>query len=97
MAKKPHPAALPVICTDDTVLPWGEHKGKTLGDIPSNYLLWLLEQKWIADWPSLHTYLKQNKHVLEHEQRETHQAKFHGSDEDWTAGSYDDYLRERGP
>jgi len=27
--------------TDETLMPWGKHKGEMLKDVPANYLLWL--------------------------------------------------------
>lgn len=44
--------------TDDTRIMWGEHRGKLMRDIPASYLVWLLDQRWIGDWPGLHRYLK---------------------------------------
>lgn len=44
--------------TDDTVMPWGAHKGTKLADVPEGYLLWLLEQSWLKEaWPGLYTYV----------------------------------------
>ena len=75
--------------TDDSVMPWGAHKGKRLRDIQPSYLLWLFEQPWIKDYAGLHAYLKKNEDLLMEEKRE-------GSDDngrDFT--SYDDYKNYR--
>lgn len=44
--------------TDDTVMPWGPHKGKKLRDLPGDHLQWLNEQRWIVDWPGLRSWLR---------------------------------------
>lgn len=31
---------------DETVLPFGAHKGKTLDQVPAEYLDWLVGQDW---------------------------------------------------
>jgi uncharacterized protein (DUF3820 family) len=41
---------------DDTIMPFGTHAGKTLGEIPDSYWLWFLNQKWCDDWPGLVKY-----------------------------------------
>jgi uncharacterized protein (DUF3820 family) len=28
---------------DDSLMPWGKHKGKTMAQVPDEYLLWLYE------------------------------------------------------
>lgn len=77
--------------TDETVMPWGKHKGTKLEDIPASYLLWCLEQKWIDGWPGLHAYLKKCEDGLLLER---------GSDRETTEGdsaggtSFEDYLKE---
>ena len=30
-------------------MPFGKHRGKDIGDVPSNYLYWLLEQDWMGE------------------------------------------------
>ena len=30
--------------TDDSIMPFGKHKGKTLGEIDASYLLWLADE-----------------------------------------------------
>lgn len=42
---------------DDTPMPWGEHKGTPLKDVPDGYLLYLYEQPWIKEWKPLYAYL----------------------------------------
>lgn len=77
--------------TDDTVIPWGAHKGKKLKDLDASYLLWLYEQPWIKDWPGLHLYLKAHEDQLLTEKRD------HGGLDDDEEGfkSFDDYKNYR--
>lgn len=77
--------------TDETVMPWGAHKGKKLKDLDASYLLWLLEQRWIRDWPGLHAYLKKNEDLLLEEKREGKEE-----DEDFPEEnqSYEDFQKD---
>lgn len=37
----------------DTVMVFGKHKGKRLGDIPDFYWKWFVQQEWAPEWPGL--------------------------------------------
>lgn len=52
------------IFTDDTVMPFGPHKGKHMKDVPAEHLLWLLDQPWIKGRKELHSYIVANKATL---------------------------------
>lgn len=53
---------------DNSIMPFGMHKGKQLCNVPASYLLWLLDQQWArSDWPLLIEYIRDNKSVLEYE------------------------------
>lgn len=57
--------------TDSDLMPFGKHKGKKLGDVPADYLLWLYEQDWfLKSWGSLAGYVAQNYKALEMEVRD---------------------------
>lgn len=75
--------------TDDTVLPWGKHKGLRMEDVPADYLLWLMEQKWLSDWPGLHAYIRKNADTI-YEQAEDLEDK-RGDVEGFD--SWEDYKR----
>ena len=49
--------------TDNSIMPWGKHKGKKLANIPNDYLLWLRDeiQKTVPIRRSL-----DNKELLEY-------------------------------
>jgi uncharacterized protein (DUF3820 family) len=49
MAKKPMTETQAM----NFVIAFGKNKGKTLEEIPSNYLEWLEEQNWIDEHPDL--------------------------------------------
>ncbi len=82
--------------TDSTLMPWGEHKGTSLGDVPASYKAWLLSQKhWIQDWPGLASYLRKHHDVIMEEAEEdalTDTDKLHLDGYD----SYEDYQRDVG-
>ena len=33
--------------TNETIMPWGEHKGTKLDDVPADYLIDLGRKKWL--------------------------------------------------
>lgn len=76
--------------TETSMMPWGPHRGKQLKEVPADHLLYLLQQKWISDWPHLYEYLRKNQANLVKKVDTPH-------NEDITEGytSYDDYLRDR--
>jgi hypothetical protein len=76
----------------ETLMPWGEHKGKPLKDLPMIYLLWLSEQSWIKDWNGLHAYLQTRQPSLKQATEERNEA----ADLDEGFKSYDDYRKNRG-
>lgn len=79
--------------TDDTLMPWGDHKGTALKDVPAIYKAWLLSQKhWIQDWPGLASYLRKHHDVIMKEAEETEQPN---TDKDGY-DSYEDYQRDVG-
>jgi hypothetical protein len=72
-------------------MPWGEHKGTKLEDVPVNYKAWLLEQKhWITDWPGLASYLRKHQDTILKE------ADANMADEGEKEGydNYEDYRRD---
>jgi len=51
--------------TDNTLMPWGLHKGKPLISVPADYLLWLYDNKKAHG--DLKDYIKSNLDVLKKE------------------------------
>ena len=60
--------------TDDSIMPFGTHKGKKLEDVPAQYLLWLYDQEIDGE---LKDYIEDNIEVL-HKQAKIkfNQSKF---------------------
>lgn len=73
--------------TDETPMPWGDHKGVAMKDVPTTYLLWLLRQSWIKDWPDVYAYLLANQAALLEEEGEESPGGTDGFE------SMDDYMR----
>ena len=48
--------------TDESLMPFGKHKGEKLANVPSEYLLWLLENGNI--YGELKVYIKDNLDVI---------------------------------
>lgn len=54
--------------TDDTPMPFGKHKGKPMGEVPTNYLDWLARQDDFADnRPEMFAYIQKRKDSKENE------------------------------
>ena len=51
--------------TDETIMPFGAHKGKKLANVPADYLNWMYENNKL--FPYLAEYVKDNWSVLETE------------------------------
>lgn len=62
--------------TDETILPFGCHKGEKLGDIHNRYLSWLFAEKWFSEkYPKIHEYLEDR---LEDYDPELDENDYHG-------------------
>ena len=74
---------------DDTIMPWGKHKGVRLGDVPVGYLLWLFRHEWVVgpEHCNIYNYLKENQTALLQEEQEQDSGPGGGFD------SYEDYER----
>ncbi len=46
----------PNALTDSDSMPFGEYKDYLLGDVPADYLRWLLKQPWASKYPRLVEY-----------------------------------------
>lgn len=56
--------------TDDSLMPYGKHKGKPMQDVPADYLLWLYDnalRSESATAEALRTYIDENRAALEME------------------------------
>ena len=41
---------------DDSPFPFGKYKGKRCGDVPDDYLRWMMKQEWSKHWPDVEEY-----------------------------------------
>lgn len=75
--------------TDDMPMPYGEHKGVRLGDVPVAYMLWLFRQPWIVgpEHINIYTYLLKMRNELMEEEQNKDSGASEGFD------SYADYER----
>ncbi len=75
--------------TEDTIMPWGKHKGVPLGEVDPEYLIWYFGKSWAKDWPGLYAYVKENEDAIlqdAHVERD----EVEGDMETW-----DDYMDTR--
>lgn len=43
---------------DQYRMPFGKYKGHYIGEVPANYLVYLIEQPWLEKrWPEVHQYI----------------------------------------
>jgi hypothetical protein len=71
-------------------MPWGEHQGSTMFNVPARYLDWLRDQPWIMTWPGLYAYLQANKTRIDKELEEEFPPNDHDDD---GFDNYEDYKR----
>lgn len=51
---------------DESKMPFGQHKGVEMKDVPADYLLWLWNSGyWAKTDTELHRYMKENMNALE--------------------------------
>ena len=48
--------------TDESIMPWGVHKGKQMADVPADYLLWLYENNKCSG--DVKSYIVENLDVI---------------------------------
>ena len=75
---------------DDSVFPWGKHKGKLMKDIPANYWEWFMTQDWREKHTNLVDYVRANRVRIEEEldqKRERRQASEQTNIQNDSAGS----------
>lgn len=58
--------------TDQSLMPFGKYKGKTLEDVPAKYLCWLYDNATVGK--DLRKYLEDNLDVLRKQAREEDEA-----------------------
>ena len=54
-----------MILTDNSPMPFGKHKGTAMANVPSGYLLWLVENAKCSD--EVRQYVEVNREILERE------------------------------
>lgn len=47
------------------IMPFGNFKGKPMGDLSPKYIKWLVEQEWLDKWPTVALYARQRHKELE--------------------------------
>lgn len=51
--------------TDESLMPWGKHKGKEMANVPADYLVWLYENNKCSG--AVKTYIEDNLELLRSE------------------------------
>ncbi len=74
----------------ETIMPWGEHKGTKLDDVPADYLIDLGRKKWLPSaWPGLWAYIRKHNDTL----MQQAESSYEQADEEGYS-SYEDYIRD---
>lgn len=50
--------------TDETIMPFGQHKGRKLANVPAGYLLWLFDNNKLENNPDIKEYIEENYDIL---------------------------------
>ncbi len=75
--------------SEDALCPWGPHQGEKLKDIPDEWWLWFLKQRYAKEWPLLYNYIEPRIDQL----KETEPVE--KRDPEAPMETYDDYMRHR--
>lgn len=78
---------------DDSPMPWGEHKGKRLGDVPAPYLMNLLQQTWLREYRDLHAWLAANRSEIEKSAAATEALRGSVDTTEEPIATFEDYLK----
>lgn len=50
--------------TDETVMPFGQHRGKKLANVPAEYLIFMYDEGRLNSNPEIKGYVKENYDIL---------------------------------
>lgn len=50
--------------TDETIMPFGQHKGRKLANVPACHLLWLFDNNKLENYPGIKEYIEENYDIL---------------------------------
>ncbi len=53
------------VLTDDSIMPWGIHKGKKMANVPAEYLIWLIDNNKCGG--DVKKYIEDNKSTMQKE------------------------------
>lgn len=51
--------------SDDDPMPFGEHRGKPMQAVPSEYLDYIAGQAWISKWPAVEDYIRRSRKAID--------------------------------
>lgn len=74
-------------------MPWGEHKGTPMRDVPASYLMHLLQEPWVREYRELYAYLVSRRSDLEASAALEERAKGSIETDAGPIETYEDYLR----
>ena len=64
------------IVSDDYIMPFGKYQGEKIGNVKAAYLLWCIQQKWIAYHPKVKQYILNEEDTLLEEYESQHGYKW---------------------
>lgn len=53
---------------DNDPMPFGQHQGKAMVNVPAKYLLYIYNKGWCSAWPAVSAYIQDNMEVLRKEE-----------------------------
>jgi uncharacterized protein (DUF3820 family) len=59
------------VLTDASLMPFGQHKGHLMQNVPSEYLDWLNGQSWLEEqWPNVSAYIAKSRKAIDQDLRD---------------------------
>ena len=58
--------SIPVF-TDNDIMPFGQHCGKKMANVPAVYLIYIYDKGWCNNYPGVKQYIQNNMDVLKNQ------------------------------
>lgn len=66
---------MPRTLSDDSKMPFGKYKGRKMKTVPAKYLMYLIQQDWIEEWPRVQDYIRRNLKVIQQDLKDQESYK----------------------
>lgn len=73
----------PPVAKDSDLMFFGKHKGIPIGQVPADYLDWVVDQDWFLQYVALYNYVMDNENKFSEKVDETQQSKLDDESTPW--------------